>query len=372
MQEEQRLQELLDYHVLDTNPEKDLDELAQIASAVCNTPMSLITFIDSHRQWYKAKKGVDANEVRRSDSFCQFLLDKPHDVMVVADPLTDERFKTNRYVIGAPYIRFYAGAPLTSPNGNVLGTLCVMDSQEHDITEDQKIALQLLAKKAMQHMDMRKTMIDQEHRIEYNAGNLKKLTDRAPGTIFQLEASSAATLQFTFISEGIQNLHPQLKVDTVREDAEFFFGHIHDEDRQRIRQGITRCLEQLQSWNEEFRIDGMNGVTRWFSADAIVEKREGEKTTMYGSIHDISSIKKYAELLNEILHDVSHVMRRPIASMLGLVSLMEKDVLDADQLRQYMTHVKNVFSELDTFTRRLNKVYTEKRNESEEAPHHSS
>jgi signal transduction histidine kinase len=88
---------------------------------------------------------------------------------------------------------------------------------------------------------------------------------------------------------------------------------------------------------------------------------------MYGSIHDITSIRKYGELLNEILHDVSHVMRRPIASMLGLVSLMEKDGLDPEQLRNYMVHVKKVFSELDIFTRRLNKVYTEKRNESEEA-----
>lgn len=359
MQEELRERELVEYQILDTAPEKELDEIAQIASAVCNTPMSLVTFIDSQRQWYKAKKGVDMNEVRRADSFCQYALNTPGDLLVVGDPTTDDRFKNNRYVTGAPYIRFYAGAPLTSPRGNVLGTLCVMDSKSHDISEDQKEALQLLAKKAMQYLNMRKTMIQQGKMIEHSAEKLKKLTDLAPGILFQLEARSDQKIEPVFVSRGIQNIHPQLTVELFIANPSKFLDFVHEDDRQRLLESIKTSFYHHSVWSEEFRIMGENSEIKWYSINATIE-RKPEATVMYGSLFDISSMKQYQEVLHQILHDVSHVMRRPVTSMLGLVTLMEKDALDPGQIRAYMQHVKTVFNELDSFTRHLNRVYTER------------
>ena len=361
MQEETRIQELLDYHILDTPPEEELTEIAQIASAVCNTPMSLVTFIDSHRQWYKAKIGVGMNWVRRTDSFCQLTLEKPYDLLIVADPTRDERFKNNLHVVGAPYIRFYASAPLTSPKGNVLGTLCVMDSKRHEITEDQKIALQLLAKKTMAYLNMRKKMIDQEQRIEHNAEKLKKLTDLVPGVIFQLEARSPEEIKINFVSSGIQNIHPGLSNEQLMKNPNQFFEFIHDDDRQRFRESISLSLGNKCNWSEQFRVREPNGVIQWYWGVARIE-RTTESTVMYGSLQNISAIKEHEETLHQILHDVSHVIRRPVTSMLGLVSLMEKEAPESNQLRTYMEHVKKAFAELDMFTRQLNEGYTERMN----------
>ena len=115
MNEQNRLQELKSYKILDTLPEKELDELAEIASVICDTPISLVSFIDEKRQWFKARKGIEAQETPREDAFCQHTLQTPKEVLVVNDPLNDERFKNNPLVLGNPHIRFYAGAPLETP-----------------------------------------------------------------------------------------------------------------------------------------------------------------------------------------------------------------------------------------------------------------
>jgi hypothetical protein len=358
MLEEERMRELTNYRIMDTAPEDDLDEIAQIASAVCGTPMALVTFIDSHRQWYKAKKGVDMNEVRRADSFCKFTLEAPHDVLVVDNPLADDRLKDNRYVTGAPYIRFYAGAPLTS-KGHVIGTVCVMDTKHHYIREDQKEALQLLAKKAMQYLNMRKKLVEQQDRIEHSAEKLKRLTDLVPGVIYQLEGRSPQHVRLNFISRGIQNIHPRLTEQSLMIRPEKFLEFVHKDDQGRIRESLTNSLLHESAWNDHFRIEGLNGNTQWYRASATIE-RINQKVIMYGSVQNISALRQYEEVLNQILHDVSHVMRRPVTSMLGLITLMEKDLLEPNQLREYMEHVKKVFTELDMFTRQLNKRYTEK------------
>lgn len=361
MNDELRMRELMGYHILDTPPEKEFDEIAQIASTICNTPMALVTFIDSHRQWYKAKKGVNMNEVDRKDSFCLHTLNYPDELLIVADPSTDERFRNNRYVLGDPHIQFYAGAPLTSPSGNVLGTLCVMDSQRHNITEDQKEALKLLADKAMQYLNMRKTLIEQGHFVEHSAEKLKKLSDLAPGVMFQIEAKHDEKIKLVFVSRGVEELHPDITTENITNNPQTFVSLIHEGDRIRLIKSIEHAFAHKSSWNDQFRLINPDEEYAWYSVNATIE-RKVDRATMYGSIHNISALKEYEALLHQILHDVSHVMRRPITSMLGLVSVMETEALDPIQLQEYMQHVKSVFTELDTFTRNLNQEYTERMN----------
>jgi hypothetical protein len=371
MNDELRMRELMAYHILDTPSEKELDEIAQIASAVCNTPMSLVTFIDSHRQWYKAKKGVDMNEVRRADSFCQHALNRPGGLLIVGDPSKDDRFMNNKYVVGDPYIRFYAGAPLTSPSGCVLGTLCVMDSKHHDITEDQKEALKLLADKAMQYLNMRKALIEQGHFIEHSAEKLKKLSDLAPGVMFQIEAKPNEKIKVVFVSRGVEKLHPDFTTEIITHNPEFFLSLIHQEDRMRLVESIKHSFAHKPSWSEQFRLTSPNNEFIWYSVNATIEHKV-DRATMYGSIHNISALKEYEALLYQILHDVSHVMRRPITTMLGLVSMMEMETPDHMKMQQYMQNIKSVFTELDTFTRNLNQEYTKKMNKYKNTHHQYS
>ena len=150
-----RLKVLWQYDVLDTVPEAVFDELTSLAALICDAPVALITLVDEDRQWFKAKVGVTLMETSRDISFCAHAI-LQSDLMVVPDATKDKRFKSNPLVISDPKIRFYAGAPLLTPDGHALGTLCVIDVQPRQLTVTQKKALTLLARHVMTQLELRR------------------------------------------------------------------------------------------------------------------------------------------------------------------------------------------------------------------------
>src|SRR6185295_4780100 len=134
--ESERLGALQRYEVLDTEPEQRFDDLTLLASHICETPIALITLVDAERQWFKSRVGLTTTQTPRAISFCGHAILKD-DVMVVPDVSADPRFADNPLVTGEPHARFYAGAPLVSPGGQALGTLCVIDRVPRDLTPGQ-------------------------------------------------------------------------------------------------------------------------------------------------------------------------------------------------------------------------------------------
>ena len=126
--DEQRLQALRELLILDTPAEERFDRVAQFAAEQFDMPIVLVSLVDERRQWFKARVGMDVCETDRESSFCGHAIAQPQ-ILVVEDALADERFHDNPLVLGAPNIRFYAGAPLQLPGGAIVGTLCLIDRQ---------------------------------------------------------------------------------------------------------------------------------------------------------------------------------------------------------------------------------------------------
>jgi anti-sigma regulatory factor (Ser/Thr protein kinase) len=154
-----RLAALREYHILDTEPERNYDDLTLLASHICDTPMALLTLVDADRQWFKSRVGITMTETSRTISFCAHAI-QHREVMIVRDAREDARFRDNPTVTGAPHIRFYAGAPLVTRDGHALGTLCVVDRVARTLTPDQLGALDALRHQAEAQLELRRSLAE--------------------------------------------------------------------------------------------------------------------------------------------------------------------------------------------------------------------
>lgn len=183
--EEERLQALNSYQILDTLPEKQFDDITRLASIICKTPIALVGLIDGTRQWYKSIIGLDGTETERELTFCQHAI-MQKEIMHVPDAMKDKRFADSPFVTGEPYVRFYAGAPLTTADGYNLGTLCIIDSVPRIMDDNTALALRILADQVMSQLELRKqTMqLEREKRnSDYTKNVLQSLIDKTAQVI---------------------------------------------------------------------------------------------------------------------------------------------------------------------------------------------
>jgi GAF domain-containing protein len=154
-QEKKRLKVLWQYEVLDTVPEALFDDLTELAAGICEAPIALISLVDEKRQWFKSKFGTTVNETSRDISFCAHAIQQP-DLFIIPDATLDQRFAQNPLVTSDPKIRFYAGAPLITPDGYALGTLCVIDKVPRELRPEQRQALRVLARHVVSQLELRR------------------------------------------------------------------------------------------------------------------------------------------------------------------------------------------------------------------------
>jgi PAS domain S-box-containing protein len=173
--ETERLKALDEYEILDSLSEHEFDRITELASIICNVPISLVSLVDKSRQWFKSAKGLDIKETSRDLSFCRYTI-MESEVMEVSDATADIRFKSNALVTGEPDIRFYAGYPLIDPRGYALGTLCVIDHKPKTLTPEQKRALELLGDEVM--------ALILERRQKQDLKNFEKIFDLSNDLVF--------------------------------------------------------------------------------------------------------------------------------------------------------------------------------------------
>jgi GAF domain-containing protein len=191
--EAERLRALRSYKILDTKPEERFDELTRLAALICGVPISLISLIDTDRQWFKSRFGLDVEETPRAQAFCTHAIMQP-EMFVVPDATKDERFAHNPLVTGPLQVRFYAGAPLAARDGHVLGTLCVIDHEPHTLSETQKEALRLVGQLVIANFELRRDLQELKDALAAHgslgesAGGLDEIISRLQGVASDLQA----------------------------------------------------------------------------------------------------------------------------------------------------------------------------------------
>ncbi|MBV9669728.1 MAG: ATP-binding protein [Acidobacteriales bacterium] len=233
--EQERLASLRKYKILDTDPEQSFDDLTHLAAFICGTPIALITLIDSERQWFKSRFGVEVQETPRSLAFCAHAI-MSREIFVVEDARKDERFKDNPFVAAENGMRFYAGAPFCSGSGHALGTICVVDHKPRKLTQEQREALDALRRVVERQLEFRANLIElksalaqrdtlEEQReglvtgLQEQLNNVKRLAGLLPesGSCKFTLTIPAKTSAITPVVEGVLETVRQMKAAEGRE-----------------------------------------------------------------------------------------------------------------------------------------------------------
>jgi PAS domain S-box-containing protein len=192
-----RLAALRSLAILDTAPEEAFDELTALAASVCQAPMALISLVDEDRQWFKSRLGWSADATPRDASFCGHTI-LGRDLLVVPDAAADPRFADSPLVTGHAGVRFYAGAPLVTPDGHALGALCVMDRRPRELTAEQAQALRTLGHQVIALLQVRQNIAEltritlergiAEHTLREERNRLTVLLENLPVMVYGLDA----------------------------------------------------------------------------------------------------------------------------------------------------------------------------------------
>ncbi|MFA6202188.1 MAG: PAS domain-containing protein [Gallionella sp.] len=328
--EQARMAALLDYEVLDTELDSALDSMVQLASYICQTPIAAISLIDEHRQWFKASTGLDAKETSRDVAFCAHTI-LENETMIVENAQLDERFFDNPLVVSAPEIRFYAGVPLAAPEGQHIGTLCVIDRVPRVLSPEQINAIKILANNIMAHLNLNLShRMSRQHVDSLNLKNaqlqtsqnlLTKLSHQLPGMLFQFRLFPDGNVSMPYASDGIFEIF-ELPAVQIKEDASLLFTRVHPEDYEILMASIHESARTQQPWRLEYRVMlPMRGL-RWLEGQSRPEKLSDGSVIWHGYLSDVTERHQAAVSL----HEVSE--RLALATQAGGVGVWDWDVVN--------------------------------------------
>ncbi|WP_338488482.1 ATP-binding protein [Pseudomonas trivialis] len=207
--EHERIRSLEHLGILDSVPEQGFDDIVLLATGLCDVPIALVSLVDNERQWFKACIGLDVRETHRDLAFCAHAILAPDEVLVVEDALCDPRFEYSALVLGPPYIRFYAGAPIRDDRGFALGTVCVIDTRPRTLTIAQHSALQALARQTASLLQLRLLSEQREQRarsLESELAQAQALGRQAEQFLHHAKRVSSLGMVAASIAHDFNNL----------------------------------------------------------------------------------------------------------------------------------------------------------------------
>ncbi|KKO48417.1 hypothetical protein VT06_12055 [Arsukibacterium sp. MJ3] len=291
--EAERLQALLDTALLDTAAEPRFDRLTSLVQQCLSTDIVLVSLIDSNRQWFKSRQGLSACETGRDISFCGHAI-LGADIFEICDASTDARFADNPLVTSAPYIRFYAGAPLTIA-GQRIGTLCLIDPKPRQLDNRERQILRQFADAIEQEITDRLQQ-QAERELKASQDQFQTLVANIPGITYRCKADSNWTM--LYMSSSIDPLSGYPASDFINNSVRSYASVIHPDDRDWLDKDVATSIETKQSWQLKYRVIHKNGNLRWVEERGRAQYNDfGEVTFLDGFVLDITEEKKLRQQL---------------------------------------------------------------------------
>ncbi|MBT5876333.1 MAG: response regulator, partial [Candidatus Latescibacteria bacterium] len=319
--EAERLASLRALNVLDTTSEERYDRLTRLAASIMDVPIALVSLVDTDRQWFKSKFGLDAIETPRDISFCGHTI-LGDELFEISNALEDTRFADNPLVVDAPNIRFYAGQPLRTPNGFRIGTLCVIDIEPRELTVEQRNLLGDLARLVEQELiihditELQKRMLKEQRDRRIYQKRLEESEVRFR-TLAGATTEGIAISELGTVVDANQSLAGMLGYDLDTLTGLEITSLIQESERDKIRQEIkdaqnstTRCAGLNQ--------DGTEIPLEIFTNETMYNGKSARVTVF----RDLREQHKIDRMKNEFVSNVSHELRTPLTSIQGSLGLI--------------------------------------------------
>jgi len=362
MIEEIRLQAVARFVDFDFESDPELKEIIEMASAVSNTPYALITLLDKETQYLKVRKGVTETTLPRQISFCTHAI-KQNDLMLVPDTLRDKRFVNNPLVSGEAAVRFYAGMPLTTLDGQKLGTLCVLDVKQHNLNEQQQLLLKVLASQVMKIMELRVglEMLEKnqkelaEQKVLINDANIRLRSFFESSTNFQVLLGKGGEV-IDFNKTAFSFIRTVHKAELKREDQ--FIKYIHPTFTDTFINQYNLALAGQKSAKEGSTDYDDMGIIYWEAAFEAARDKNNEIIGVSYLIRNVTERKiKEQKIISQnqsllkIAHIQAHEFRAPLTSIMGLMSLIKQD--DYNAPKEYLQMLEQAVYTLDGKIRQI-------------------
>lgn len=289
--EEQRLNSLNDYHILDSLPEQAYDDIATIAAQICGVPIALISLIDKDRQWIKASYGIPSalREIPRELSCCAHTITSPDELLEVENASKDDRFLDNPLVVGEPNIQYYAGASLTTKEGIALGTLCVIDHNPNKLTEAQRNSLLALSRQVMALLELRKETLD----FDKNKSHLQELVEHISDVVYDLDEQG----KFTYVNPALTEISGYSEAELLERS---YYDLVHPDAMEGLGQFYYQQIKVGSDASYyEFPIVTKGGEMVWLGQTVKIFF-EGERVQRVGAVaKDVTELKRVRKELEE-------------------------------------------------------------------------
>lgn len=285
-----------EYRIVDTPDEPLFDGITKIAAQICETPISVISFVEAERQWFKSALGLSIRETPRGNSICEYAIECSDDVFVVPDVASDPRFAANPLVVHPPKVGFYAGAKLVTGEGLAIGTLCVMDACPRELNESQFESLRVLASQVVSQLESRRNyrlLEEIARQLKAQESQSQSILNHVPAFVFYKDTHNRILRTNQAVADSLG-----LDVGEIEgKPTAAFYPEQADEyylaDLEVIQSGEPKLgiIETIGTSGEELR---------WISTDKIPIKNEkGEVESLLVMASDITKLKTVEESLRE-------------------------------------------------------------------------